>query len=285
MFHFHRISKDFTYKLNYSAENWTLENGYTTREPKTYPRRVFAKGLRGSATIFLNQSIADFGYVCNGPDQGYRFFLHAPNELPPHTEAYFIVPHGKDVIVNVKATIVKTEDTLRDYDPKRRGCYYNHERSLKFTKFYTQSNCELECMADFLLEKMGCVGYSMPRDESTRVCNQTEIVAMLEAKSSMDMENYKRSFETNANDRADCDCLPACTSIKYDVELSQSDFDVGGVLSALNSGMNEVDSFVYSRVSIYFKNEEFLTMVRSEFFGFADFLSSVGGLLGKWPSS
>jgi hypothetical protein len=53
--------------------------------------------------------------------------------------------------VSVKPNMITTSDGLIGYAPNRRQCYFNDERQLKFFKVYTQSNCELECLANFTL--------------------------------------------------------------------------------------------------------------------------------------
>lgn len=45
----------------------------------------------------------------------------------------------------------------------RRQCYFDEERHLKFFKVYSETNCELECIANYTLSICGCVKFSMPR--------------------------------------------------------------------------------------------------------------------------
>ncbi|KAG8322511.1 hypothetical protein J6590_020211 [Homalodisca vitripennis] len=72
-----------------------------------------------------------------------------------------------------------------------------------------------------------------------------------------------------------CNCLPSCTSIQYDAETSQATFDYKALFGAYRE--NETDPDVFgvrlSRVSIYFKESQFITSRRSELIGYADFLS------------
>lgn len=40
--------------------------------------------------------------------------------------------------------------------------------------------------------------------------------------------------------RTECDCLPACTSIQYDAELSQADFDWARLFMAFKVNFSEM---------------------------------------------
>lgn len=90
-------------------------------------------------------------YICRGPVQGFKILLHTPGEIPRVSKQYFRVPLRQEVVVSVKPNMITTSDGLIEYAPDRRQCYFNNERHLKFFKVYTQSNCELECLANFTL--------------------------------------------------------------------------------------------------------------------------------------
>lgn len=92
--------------------------------------------------------------------QGFKVLLHTPGELPRVSKQFFRIPLRQEVVVSVKPNMITTSDGLIDYSPDRRQCYFNDERYLKFFKVYTQSNCELECLANFTLgEKINLILY------------------------------------------------------------------------------------------------------------------------------
>ena len=64
-----------------------------------------------------------------------------------------------------------------------------------------------------------------------------------------------------------CNCLPDCSSIEYDFEISHVRMT------------NETKDF-QSEVSIYFRDDEFVAYRRYETYGRIDLLSNIGGLLG-----
>lgn len=56
----------------------------------------------------------------------------------------------------------KTSGNLAGWKPNIRHCYFQHERTLKFFKIYTISNCDIECKANHTLKMCGCVAFYHP---------------------------------------------------------------------------------------------------------------------------
>ncbi|GJQ88743.1 hypothetical protein Trydic_g5303, partial [Trypoxylus dichotomus] len=71
-------------------------------------------------------------------------------------------------------------------------------------------------------------------------------------------------------------CLPSCKSLKYNVEITQTNYD------AYDKKSQDIDNdkVKYSKVSIYFKDAQFIPYERKEMFGLMDFVAYCGGLLG-----
>lgn len=146
------LAPDFMYlSSNKSSTNWTLEKGYETTDSETYPYRVLGPGARAGINIVLKLTDVDLDYICRGPVQGFKVLLHTPGELARVSKQFFRIPLRQEVVVSVKPNMITTSEGLVDYSPDRRQCFFNDERFLKFFKVYTQSNCELECLANFTL--------------------------------------------------------------------------------------------------------------------------------------
>lgn len=93
---------------------------------------------------------------------------------------------------------------------------------------YTQVNCELECLTNFTLTKCGCVKFSMPRNVSTSVCGAAKISCYSDAEDELLELEFKEGLKTskeNYRGKTKCNCLPACTTIAYDAEISQAEYD------------------------------------------------------------
>ncbi|XP_055629359.1 pickpocket protein 28-like [Toxorhynchites rutilus septentrionalis] len=273
---------DYPYMTaNTSSPQWTLENGYTEHaDIDTYPVRVLGAGARAGLNLLLRLYEYDLDYLCRGPVQGFKVLLHPSSEYPQVSKQYFRVPLNQEVIISVKPQMITTSDGLRDYAPHRRQCYFNHERRLKYFKVYTQQNCELECRANYTLQTCGCVKFSMPRDANTEVCGATKIQCYNEAEDALLGQDVMYNVDKRYDFGAKCDCLPACTSVQYDAEISQADFNWKDLFLAYKSPLDEFPGVQLARLTVYFKESQFITSKRSELYGITDFLANCGGLLG-----
>ncbi|CAG9766000.1 unnamed protein product [Ceutorhynchus assimilis] len=89
---------------------------------------------------------------------------------------------------------------------------------------------------------------------------------------------------TLPNDKmTDCDCLPLCTDLYYNVETSASFWEWRDAIKVINPAFENFfdrSGMSMSSLVIYFKNNQFVTSRRHELYGPTDFLGNFGGLLG-----
>ncbi|XP_065361239.1 pickpocket protein 28 [Calliphora vicina] len=268
--------------------DWNVEDGYTLNsETETYPHRVLGPGSKAGLDLLLSGIVEDFDNLCRGPVQGFKILLNTPGEVAQVSKQYFRIPFGQEVLIAIKPKIITTSDGLKHYEPSRRQCYFQHERDLIYFQTYTQNNCELECLSNFTMYKCGCVKYSMPRNADIPVCGSRSISCMNDAEDELSLREFNQGIETsgeNYRGPTSCNCLPSCTSIAYEAEISQADYDhkltmmVGKQETIVNE--DAVMETKKSRLSIFFKEAQFLTSKRSELYGTTDFLANCGGLLG-----
>ncbi|KAG4070425.1 hypothetical protein HA402_005657 [Bradysia odoriphaga] len=282
------LSPDYTrIDHNMSANFWNLEEGYDTSieiDPQTYPYRVFGSGARVGLFVLLKLYEQNLEYICRGPVQGFKILLHTPGEVPQVSKHYFRVPLLQEVFsmsidwLSYYTKYLFFKSIIRCW----RQCYFASERKLRFLKVYTQRNCELECLANFTLQACGCVKFSMPRDKNTPICGAAKIACYNEAEDNLLKEQFAEglTLEPGAERVKACNCLPACTSITYDAEISQAPFDWISLFNAYNSPLDEFPGMQPARLSIFFKENQFITSKRSELYGPTDFLANCGGLLG-----
>lgn len=123
----------------------------------------------------------------------------------------------------------------------------------------------------------------MPRSNSTRICTQTDIECTNDAEDNLTLLaiNTNLTTDTVEGGKSHCSCLPACTSISYDVELSQADFDYKSLFRSFKDNISQFDTLELARTTIYFKEAQFTTSKRSDLYGWIDFMADCGGLLGK----
>lgn len=103
-------------------------------------------------------------------------------------------------------------------------------------KTYTQQNCYLECIANFSLQVCGCVKFSMPRDDDTPICGVFNVLCYISVENTLWEDAGSKDPAINK-----CNCLPACSSISYDAEISQAKFELHRYLQALNESTSHLD--------------------------------------------
>lgn len=181
---------------------WNLEKGYNVSDILSRPHRALRPINRFYAVI--NET--DKSNMCPSTGDYFSLFYHMPNEIltPFHRPEYFRVNTLK--LIYMKATKYSTSDDLRKFPPKNRGCYFEGEKELKFFKSYTKAQCQFECLANETLKACGCVKFSMPRNNSTPICDLDKVSCYLHV-----MKKLTSRMST-------CNCLHSCTYISYSIE-------------------------------------------------------------------
>jgi acid-sensing ion channel, other len=183
------------------------------------------------------------------------FLVHSPFELPGSFEKNekFNFDFGLDFQVLITPEIIITDDNLKSMDPKKRGCYFEGERKLKYFKIYTRRNCEFECFSEMMGNnpRLNCTQYYMVRNQSSEICDYRQ-----------EGWSQEETFLALRN-KGRCNCLDACNSIKYKVELLMNDLDDDE--ASIEFRFNDVDV---------------VPLRRYQPFTFSDFLAQSGGLMG-----
>ncbi|XP_017063341.1 pickpocket protein 28 [Drosophila eugracilis] len=283
------IIPDFIFREeNRLSMDWNVEDGYSaSADTSPYPNRVLGPGARAGLYLFMGGAEIDFDDMCRGPVQGFKILLHTPGDVAQVSKQYFRIPFDQEVLISIRPKIITTSDGLKHYEPNRRQCYFQKERELRYFNIYSQSNCELECLANFTLTKCGCVKFSMPRNVNMPVCGDASLKCYNQAEDELLLREFTQGLVNageNTRGETECNCLPSCTSIAYEAEISQADFDYKTVANRETTESKEEQKkrqeMKMSRVSIFFKEAQFLTSRRSELYGTTDFLANCGGLLG-----
>uniref|UniRef100_A0A1B0AX56 Uncharacterized protein n=1 Tax=Glossina palpalis gambiensis TaxID=67801 RepID=A0A1B0AX56_9MUSC len=269
--------------LSNRSLSWSLENGYSKNTGiHTYPARVLSAGSRAGLFVAIQNLGKNLDYLCRGPIQGFKVLLHSPDDVPQVSKQFVRIPLGKEILIAVKPNMITTSGGIAYYHPQRRQCFLSNERELKFFKIYTQTNCELECLTNFTLNKCGCVKFSMPRTHDMPICREDKIHCYAQAEDDLLLREFTEGLKTtdfNYRGLTECNCMPACTSLVYNAEISQGNFDLDKLLSAMGI-TNTPQDLQMSRLEIYFKENQFITSKRSELYGITDFLANCGGIFG-----
>ncbi|XP_065087743.1 pickpocket protein 28-like [Ochlerotatus camptorhynchus] len=262
------------------SPHWTLEQGYSCEANLTsYPYRTIGPGALAGLQIMLYSEDKDLEYSCSGPVQGYKVLLHSPADYPQISNRYIHIPLDQEVMIAVKPLITETTHKLQHYSAERRQCFFSHDRSLRFFRVYTQDNCNLECLTNYTLQRCGCVRFSMIRTQDMPVCETNQMLCMIHAEAELlEMGVVEEDNKTSFYNK--CNCMPACNSVDYEVEITQNEFEVVEWEVSLGGSRKQLDGTFAAHLRIYYKNSQFTPQKRSELYGLTDFLANCGGLLG-----
>lgn len=228
-FLFFRLFEAFEKLRNKSkmpSKKWSLEDGYTLHHPDAFPRRPSGSGENGGLKFDVWRTLAEIK-ESNDANKGFKLVVHLPCEVPNFSKKYYRFPLQKSVTLTISPYLIMTEK-LKTHKIAARQCYFEGEKKLNFFKTYTKSNCQIECLAEYTRKKCSCIHFSMPRFKNDQICNSTQSKTCFEdAKKSLVRENMEVSLKTRKGyaDRGHiaCGCLPPCTSLYYDGEVSYDD--------------------------------------------------------------
>ncbi|XP_053685967.1 pickpocket protein 28-like [Sabethes cyaneus] len=244
------------------TENWSLQNGYADYGLflKYYPRPAvdLSEKYRLRLKLHFNQTSGNSS--CPSLS-AVTVYLHNPVDFPYKAKSAMFVEPGQKVDVSIKPLVKLSPNVLKYYPAESAKCYFEGQRKLRFFKIYTQENCELECRTNYFLEKKKCVLAYMPRAAGTKLCrnsfqweDQFDKDALLLAKA----EKFPLSkYFVNT-----CKCLPSCSQIGYDKEVSQT-----------------VPDGNFSDIVIHYTEDYFYGYKRTIRYGLVDFIAYTGGLL------
>lgn len=185
---------------DYPNIEWTVERGYF-RENVTYP--WYIRSMNGYR-FYLKLSNNEAKNLCY--TSSMYFIIHLPNEVPTEFHKMIPIAYASTSTIILTAKSHRTDDALRAYSPEVRKCYFEGERKLRFFKSYSKAHCDLECYRNDTLNACNCVLFWMPRSNSTRICQLSEL-SCIEG-----IRNYyvKRKITS-------CNCHPSCNNIEYEV--------------------------------------------------------------------
>lgn len=141
---------------------WNKTDGYQldVNGSIAYPNRAF--GLHNMFIAWLRFKFYGTD-LCHGVPPEFQVSLHLPDELPQFNN-FVHISLEQNVYLSIKPKMIKTTNGLRNYPPHQRGCFFQFERNLSYFKSYSQPKCELECLANHILEHCGCVRFWMPSE-------------------------------------------------------------------------------------------------------------------------
>lgn len=213
------LHKDFDSYYHSRTSSWSLDGGYQSDDLNAYPYPILSQH-HDALRIILKTNDVDLDYICHGSNQGFLVFFHLPGDFASITGKHLFIPIRHDVNIAMSGKLTKISESLKSYRPNQRKCYLTNEKPLQFFKQYSQNACNLECFANYTMNKCGCVKFSMPRGPDTKICDYSKLNCTMNAKREMLL-----AYNMGEMGELECDCLPSCTEIVYSWDHAQTDFD------------------------------------------------------------
>ncbi|XP_066996104.2 pickpocket protein 28-like [Anabrus simplex] len=297
---FNKVHRDFLFRnprdlsdLNVTfpiqTVDWTPESGYPANSViGSVPFRPRGPGAHLGLRVVLDAQIDE--YFCSSTASiGYKLLLHSPVETPKIAQTGNFLTPGEEIRVSIRPSITNSTPQLRYIPKSKRQCVFSSEVYLKFYRTYTQRNCALECEANYTLEICKCVLSYMPKDARTPICGYKDENCANNAKRAMELSLIEDGDNTASfladNPRPNCKCLPACSEISYHGSQTFSKMSSPASFYFPKDYIGNYSNETYFRknmavVHVFFRESQFTSQLKGELFGFIEFLSSTGGLLG-----
>jgi hypothetical protein len=199
--------------------------------------------------------------------QWNSYLVHPMDDYPlyidPDNTKFTKIQKGEMIEILITPQVTTTDKGLRSLSREKRRCLFEDERKLKYFKSYTKSNCEKECLSDFIYQNCSCVLFYHYRNASMEICDLFNASCVI---------NIESIFSNMHRGQAsiDCDCPKECDQITYDLEYHKRKFKRN--FSNISSDQ--------SILTLKYKVDEIYPMRRYQLFTFYDCISYAGGLLG-----
>ncbi|VVC38642.1 Hypothetical protein CINCED_3A014962 [Cinara cedri] len=134
------------------TSDWNPDQGYGHNA--NVPWRINSTGFWNSVEIVLEQS--DSYYGCSSK-QGFTVYFHSPADVPDYSHDSIKFSKSTHSFVQITTHVTLTDDSIKSWEPEKRGCYYSNEKRLKYNTIYTYTNCYVECQLNNTESLCGCV--------------------------------------------------------------------------------------------------------------------------------
>ncbi|XP_049817271.1 pickpocket protein 28 isoform X2 [Aethina tumida] len=291
------LRKDF-FQNNWNS-TWHIEKGYKDAIGNDYPIRAFLTGPSKSLSIIMYAKKSSKDQLCSSDDSGgYLVSIDIPGKFPRMAETVMTIGSNINVLGAIQPEVFTTSEAIKGYSPEQRDCYFQDEKYLRFFKIYTQSNCQLECFTNYTLQFCNCSAFYMPMLNGTPVCGISMYECMEDAEfDSLFVEIFSKKSSVPERFQHSCDCMPLCYDINYNLEISQNHWKDNKISRIKGKDYNksltfserffippfyleEDEEVEFASLTLFMKRNHLETKQRNEVYGFIDFLSGFGGLLG-----
>ena len=75
-----------------------------------------------------------------------------PHTAPEIGEYGFAISPGTENFMSIRPEVFQSHEDIIGISYKRRGCYMDGEKDLRFFKYYAYHNCFMECASNYTFE-------------------------------------------------------------------------------------------------------------------------------------
>ncbi|XP_046737738.1 pickpocket protein 28-like [Diprion similis] len=246
---------------NYSSVDYWVSNNWTIFPQRSLPTYKYARrndriNIQAIPLPYEASSHCSFQRL----DFITTLALHYPNDLPQLNSWWY---NFKEVaVVDIRVAVQQTEssDELRQLSKSQRECNFPEDGELKMWPVYTYNMCILECRYNFIKGRCGCYPYFARPMPGVPVCNSTQLHCIGSISDSI--------ISLKSSNQNLCTCPENCNTARYN-----------NIRTGTAYNIDRVDVIPVRTVNIDIEFP-FIKMRREVFFGFTEFLVSVGGAAG-----
>ncbi len=170
-------------------------------------------------------------------DEGSSLLVHNPWEVPTFGMSTLKLRPNRKYVIKVTPLLQRADKGILNLPVEVKGCLDFDERSLDMFSFYSQGNCEFECVIATAYRECGCIPVGYPHiQEGVPVCT-LDVVGRTKLKC------FRQRLERPGN--IACDCPASCNSLTYSYQVTESDVDLESICT---SRWSENNTFVSREV-------------------------------------
>ena len=151
--------------------------------------------------------------------RGFHFVIDGKEKYPFTTRNGMLLKTGQDNEVMISATRFEANEDIKSVESTKRNCYFSDEHPLKLHKVYTQSNCIFQCKVERVQHQLQkkidkrCIPWFYPVEDEYlfELCDPWQT-------------NLFQTLMKELSDDKCSECLPDCTTTKYQTTITSAPF-------------------------------------------------------------
>ena len=155
-------------------------------------------------------------------DTNLHLGVHSPNDIADIRGSGIAIHSGYETTIRIDLKELYSDPSIRSIAPNRRQCMFDDENEeMTIFKWYSRTNCLLDCRTSLVEKECGCRPWDYPFDSTTNVNiqNQTRICDYFG-------NTCFNALMKTAFGEKQClkECLPDCNSVKYTISVEKTPF-------------------------------------------------------------